>query len=61
MGIVTKLRDLVGYWRSADPYHYECTVCERAFQSDRSTCPECGGEVERASGSFDSSTVDPSP
>lgn len=59
MGYLTKLKDMVGRWRSADPYYYECTVCERSFQVESSTCPDCGGDVERATG--ESSIVDSHP
>lgn len=61
MGYVTKVKELVNNWRTADPYHYECAVCGRTFESERSTCPECGGDVERISGAFDSTAVDPNP
>jgi hypothetical protein len=61
MALVERLRNVVNSLRSSDPYHYECTVCGRAFQSEESNCPECGGDVERVSGAFDSTAVDPSP
>ncbi|WP_435064824.1 hypothetical protein [Halobaculum sp. EA56] len=61
MGLVSRIRDAVDRMRPSDPYHYECTVCERAFPAEQSTCPECGGDVERVTGSFDSTAVDPSP
>lgn len=61
MGFITKLKDVVGRWRPTDPYHYEYTVCERTFQAEQSTCPECGGDVERVSGAFDATAVDPHP
>lgn len=50
MALLTELKERIARWRSADPYHYECTVCERTFQSDRSKCPDCGGAVERVTG-----------
>lgn len=50
MRLVSRLVDVVNNWRSTDPYHYECTVCGRAFQSEETNCPECGGEVARATG-----------
>jgi rRNA maturation endonuclease Nob1 len=61
MGLVSTLRDVVEQWRETDPYHYECTVCERSFQSDHTVCPDCGGDVERVAGAFDSAAVDPHP
>jgi rRNA maturation endonuclease Nob1 len=61
MGLVTRLRTAVRQWRSTDPYHYECTVCDRSFQSAHDTCPDCGGDVERVAGAFDSTAVDPHP
>jgi rRNA maturation endonuclease Nob1 len=61
MRLVRRLTDVVNSLRSTDPYHYECTVCGRVFQAEESSCPECGSEVERVSGAFDSTAVDPSP
>jgi rRNA maturation endonuclease Nob1 len=61
MGLVTTLKERVNQWRWTEPYHYACTVCERAFQTERTTCPDCGGTVERVGGEFESATVDPSP
>jgi lipopolysaccharide biosynthesis regulator YciM len=61
VALVERLRNVVNRFRSTDPYHDECTVCGRAFQSAESSCPECGGEVERVSGPFDSTAVDSSP
>lgn len=58
---LTKLKDALVRWRETDPYHYACTVCERSFQSDRSTCPDCGGDVVRAAGTSESLGVDPNP
>lgn len=59
MGVLDTVKRLVGL--GSDPYHYECTVCDRTFASEQDTCPDCGGTVERVSGTFDASTVDPSP
>lgn len=50
MAFLTDLKERIDRWRTADPYHYECTVCERTFQSDRRKCPDCGGAVKRATG-----------
>jgi rRNA maturation endonuclease Nob1 len=61
MGLLNRARNLVGRWRATDPYQYECTVCERTFQSERSACPDCGGDVERAAGGIGSTAVDPHP
>jgi len=60
MKVANTIRRVLAGWREADPYHYECTVCDRSFQEERSTCPDCGGDVERAAGGFES-TVDPTP
>ncbi|SEP20344.1 hypothetical protein SAMN04487948_1218 [Halogranum amylolyticum] len=61
MGLISALRQRMGQWESPDPYHYECTVCERSFENERSTCTDCGGDVERVAGMFDSTAVDPHP
>jgi rRNA maturation endonuclease Nob1 len=61
MGLVTRFKNVVEQWRATDPYHYACTVCERSFQSERATCPDCGGDVERVGGAFDTTSVDPHP
>jgi len=34
MKLTRKLENLIGQW--PDPYQYECSVCERSFQSERS-------------------------
>jgi rRNA maturation endonuclease Nob1 len=60
MGLVRTLKSAVDRLR-ADPYHYECAVCDRTFETDRSTCPDCGGDVERVAGAFESTAVDPHP
>lgn len=59
MGIITKLKELVS--QRPDPYQYECTVCERSFQSKRSTCPDCGGDVERSTQSTSPAPADSHP
>lgn len=60
MAIVERLKSMVGQMRT-DPYQYECTVCDRSFENERETCPDCGGDVERARGGFDSLGADPNP
>lgn len=61
VSIVSKLKAAIGRWRDADPYRYECTVCDRTFDSERSTCPDCGGDVERVGGTLESTGVDVHP
>ena len=58
MRVLDRLKDLVGQW--PDPYEYECTVCDRSFQAERSTCPDCGGAVTRAETSA-ATPADPQP
>jgi rRNA maturation endonuclease Nob1 len=53
MAIVSTIKDAWRSWFGTDPYHYECTVCDRSFQRERATCPDCGGDVERVSGATD--------
>jgi len=59
MRLLTKLKDLVGAWRSADPYEYECTVCDSTFHSQRSSCPSCGGDVRRTTATDTPASADP--
>jgi rRNA maturation endonuclease Nob1 len=61
MSIVSKLRDALQSWRTTDPYHYECTVCDRSFGTERTACPDCGGAVERVSGALESVGGDVQP
>ena len=60
MAIVEKVRSMLGLW-TTDPYQYECTVCDRSFETELETCPDCGGDVQRATGEFDSLGADPNP
>lgn len=61
MAIGDRLEAVLDRVRPVDPYHYECTVCERVFPAERSTCTVCGGEVERVRRGATSTGVDPSP
>lgn len=59
MRLLGKLKDLVGTWRSTDPYEYQCTVCNSTFHSQRSTCPSCGGDVSRVGDAGTPASADP--
>lgn len=59
MRLIPKLKELVGQW--PDPYEYECTVCDRTFQNERATCPDCGGEVQVTEERRGRSPADPHP
>lgn len=61
MALLSGVKEKIDRWRSTDPYNYECTVCDRSFQGDREACPNCGADVERSAGRFESAGVDPNP
>jgi len=55
--LLDSLREL--FDPSYDPYQYECTVCGTTFTAEQSSCPECGGPVEREKST--TVPVDPQP